>query len=153
MELVTPSIEPNQSPGPHWAKILIPLVVLIVLIVGGYFIFFSPEEYYVRSISSHYEHPNDNSETSLVVYESGQSGNVKNILCLFPPDFHLDNGARSSTLSNDDQNRLDEILFGDTQNSHNTLPPVLSGIRKVRVLKEAQKYMFGEVGYYCEKIE
>ncbi|TSC59799.1 MAG: hypothetical protein Greene041662_370 [Candidatus Peregrinibacteria bacterium Greene0416_62] len=46
--------------------------------------------YIVRSIESHYEFPNANSDTELTVYLNGSDGHVKNIFCHFPPSFHFD---------------------------------------------------------------
>ncbi|MCK9360902.1 hypothetical protein M0Q28_01600 [Patescibacteria group bacterium] len=120
------------------------LGAIVILTFGGYWFFFKPKEYIVRSISSHYEHLNDNSETTLIVYESGDSGNVKQVLCLFPPDFHLDNNVTSNAKPPGTTLTWKEIEA--------SVKP-FTGIKKVRVLKEARQYMFGEVGYYCEKVD
>jgi len=54
--------------------------------------------YTVRKIISHYPHGHSNSETTLIVYESGDSGHTKSILCLFPPDFQLDGNLNTRKL-------------------------------------------------------
>lgn len=54
--------------------------------------------YSVRAIQNHYPHGNENSETTLIVYESGESGHTKEILCMFPPDFQLDGNLSTPKL-------------------------------------------------------
>ncbi len=83
------------------------------------------QTFFVHSVSSHYPHPGKNSETTLRVFVSGNTGHVKEILCLFPPEFQL-NGSEQEGWSE---------------------------IRKVRVGKVGEKYMFGAVGYFCERID
>ncbi len=55
-------------------------------------------EYTVRKIVSHYPHTDTNSETTLIVYENGSTGHTKEILCLFPPDFQLDDNLSTPKL-------------------------------------------------------
>lgn len=43
------------------------------------------EEYSVRSVESHYEHKNENSQTQLIIYVSGSSGHVEKLFCEFAP--------------------------------------------------------------------
>ncbi len=52
----------------------------------------------VRTISSHYPHGDENSETTLIVYENGESGHTKEVLCMFPPDFQLDGNLTTMKL-------------------------------------------------------
>ena len=81
--------------------------------------------YTVKAIESHYHHENQNSETSLIVYEKGNSGHVKEIFCRFPPGFKLSGSNETGW----------------------------SGIEKVRVGKEAEKYLFGRQSYHCERVK
>jgi hypothetical protein len=83
------------------------------------------QTFFVHSVSSHYPHQGQNSQTTLRVFVSGNTGHVKEVLCLFPPEFQLDSSAHEGW----------------------------SGIRKVRVGRAGEKYMFGRVGYFCERIE
>lgn len=81
--------------------------------------------YMVKSVSSHYPHHNENTQTTLIVYERGDSGHVKEVLCIFPPDFKLEGNEEKGW----------------------------SGIKKVRIKGAAERFMFNQVGYYAEKVE
>ncbi len=83
------------------------------------------ETYVVKSIQSHYAHGEQNSQTTLIVYLKGSSGHTKEILCAFPASLEL---AGSNDTS-------------------------WSGIRKVRINGEAERFMYGKVSYYADKIE
>ena len=83
------------------------------------------ETYVVKSIQSHYPHGDQNSQTTLIVYLNGNSGHTKEILCAFPPSLQLVGSNDSGW----------------------------SGIRKVRIWGEAERFMYGKVSYYAEKVE
>ena len=111
-------------------KLAVGLIVGFALGVSASYLYLSGggaggQVYAVRSIASHYPHKDQDSETTLMVYREGDSGHVKEVLCLFPPDL---------TLSKDSSGNW-------------------TGIRKVRVGPVGQKYMLGEVGYICEVVQ
>ena len=83
------------------------------------------KSYTVKSIQSHYPQGDNNSETTLIVYLKGNSGHTKEVLCAFPPTLKL---------------------VGSNEGRW-------TGLKKVRIKGPAQKYMFGKISYYAEKIE
>lgn len=83
------------------------------------------EVYEVKTIESHHPQKNDNSETHVIVWEKGSSGHVKKVFCAFSPDVKL-------TGSNDSG---------------------WTGIKKIRVGKQYEEYMFSKESYYCYVVE
>ena len=81
--------------------------------------------YSVRRVQSHYPQDDENSQTSLIVYLSGASGHVSEILCLFPPSFRLRRNASGQWV----------------------------GIDRVNVGTVGQNYAFGVAGYLCTRVE
>ncbi len=81
--------------------------------------------YTVKSIESHYPHGDKNSETTIIVFLKGDTGHTKEILCAFPPSIKL---------------------VGSNENGW-------AGLKKVRIKGPAEKYMFGTVSYYAEKVQ
>lgn len=127
-------------------KIKIIIAFLVGTVLGGGFTYYWFVEYpktqwevfTVASIKSHYPHPDDNSETNLSVYLEGDSGHVIDLLCLFPPEFSLEGGPVPSYA---------KMLL------ENKKSPKWTGIKKVRKKQKAKEYLFGQVGYFCEKVE
>jgi hypothetical protein len=99
--------------------------VLLVLAIQWGYPRIAGRVYVVRSIGSYYPHKNENAQVTLTVYERGKSGHVRQVLCLFPPDFQLQ---------------------GDNEHGW-------TGIGRVRLKGVAERYMFGEIGYRAEKVE
>ena len=95
-----------------------------------------PPIFTVSHIKSHYPQPGDNSETTLMVYRTGASGHVKEILCRFPPAVVLEGGPNPS---------LADKLLGEPE-------PRWTGLKKIRVLEKAGTSGFSTTAYYCEKI-
>ena len=81
--------------------------------------------YSVRRVLSYNPREDDNSETTLIVYLSGASGHVSEILCLFPPSFRLRRNASGQWV----------------------------GIDRVNVGTVGQNYAFGVAGYLCTRVE
>jgi len=99
--------------------------VLLVIAVQAIYPRIAGRVYAVRSVQSYYPHENENTQVTLIVYEKGESGHVKEVLCLFPPGFQLQ---------------------GDSEHGW-------TGIRKVRVEGVAQEFAYGKIGYRADKIE
>lgn len=79
----------------------------------------------VRRIVNHYPSNDDNSQTELIVYEQ-DSEHVRNVVCLFPPSL---------------------VLSGSNEMGW-------SGLNTVKIDEQpAREYVFGQVGYYCEKVD
>lgn len=114
----------------HKCRIALVSSTISLIILTGCTTVHSKTIFTVKAIQSHYPHSDDNSQTTLIIYDSGNTGFVRKILCLFPPDFQLDGGLSS--------------LFGRD--------PPLTGIRKVRLLKKADQFA-GIDDYFCEKVE
>ena len=108
------------------------LVGLIVGLIAG----IGLSLYRVASIKSHDPRPGDNSETTLMIFINGQSGHVKELVCLFPPDVILEGGPNPS---------IADRLLGEPE-------PIWTGIRNVRVLDQAESSSFGADIYYCDRI-
>ena len=95
-----------------------------------------PPVYTVSYIKSHYPQPGDNSETTLIVYRNADSGHVREIVCMFPPDVVLTGGPNPS---------LADRLLGEPDAQW-------AGLTRIRVLEKAEKSGFGTTSYYCEKV-
>ena len=92
--------------------------------------------YSVASIISHEPKAGDNSETTLMIFINGQSGHVKELVCLFPPDVFLDGGPNPS---------IAEHILGEPE-------PAWTGVGSVRVLDKADSSTFGADRFYCDRI-
>ena len=90
--------------------------------------------YTVRKIDSHYPDPDQNTQTTLIVYKNGSSGHTEEILCLFPPGFLLIDVSSWPTIPVSNKRRW-------------------IGINKVRVGSVAKEFAYGITGYYCEKVK
>ena len=99
--------------------------VLLVIAVQSVYPIMAGRVYAVRSVQSYYPHDTENTQVTLVVYEKGESGHVKEMLRLFPPGFQLQ---------------------GDSEHGW-------TGIRRVRVKGVAQEFAYGKVGYRADKLE
>ena len=99
-------------------------IVILITIALGYWWTRDPV-YSVKTIQSHYPQQNGNSQTTVIVYLSGESGHVKEILCHFPPDVILQSSPETGW----------------------------TGLKKVKVGGVAERYFMGVVGYYCWKVE
>ena len=71
-----------------------------------------------------------------MIYIQGDSGHVKELVCLFPPDVILGGGPNPS---------MAERLLGEPE-------PAWTGIRSVRVLDKAESSAFGADRFYCNRI-
>lgn len=63
-------------------------IIIGAVLSWGYFVYLPSKVgsiHQVKSIKNHHPKENDNSETSLLVYLSGNSGHVKEVLCQFAP--------------------------------------------------------------------
>jgi hypothetical protein len=99
--------------------------VLLVLTVQSVHSSIAGRVYVVRSVQGYYPHENENTQVTLILYEKGESGHVKEVLCLFPPGFQLQ---------------------GDSEHGW-------TGIRRVRIKGVAQEFAYGRIGYRADKIE
>ncbi len=101
-------------------------IFVAVLIVAVFFVIsLNSSTYYVKSISSHYPHSNDNSETTVIVWNKGKQGHVKKVLCAFPPETKL---------------------RGNNSNGW-------TGIEKIKIGKKYKTYLFGKISYLCDIVK
>lgn len=87
-----------------------------------------PRTYTVRSVDFHLPSDERDTYSKLIVYRRGDSGNVKEVACHFPPGFQLDEGPED----------------------------VWTGIERVRTGSVAETYAgLGEsvIALFCRKIE
>ncbi|MEE8236237.1 MAG: hypothetical protein V3R53_05530, partial [Gammaproteobacteria bacterium] len=83
-------------------KFLVGLILGLIAGIGlslywdGFFGGWDDPVYSVASIISHEPKAGDNSETTLMIFINGQSGHVKELVCLLPPDVILGGGPNPS---------------------------------------------------------
>ncbi len=123
-------------------KFLVGLIVGLIAGIGlslywdGFFGGWDDPIYTVASIKSHEPQAGDNSETTLMIFINGQSGHVKELVCLFPPDVILGGGPNPS---------IAERILGEPE-------PAWTGVQSVRVLDKADSSTFGADRFYCDRI-
>jgi hypothetical protein len=71
-----------------------------------------------------------------MIFINGQSGHVKELVCLFPPDIVLDGGPNPS---------IAERILGEPE-------PAWTGVGSVRVLDKAESSAFSADRFYCDRI-
>ena len=101
--------------------------ILIILFIVGCTDQFS-KVYYVKEITRHYLQKNDYTQTTVRVWQKGQSGPVKQIFCAFDPDIGLK---------------------GLKGNNHDGW----SGVKKIKVGKKYKEYPLGKDQYLCDVLE
>ena len=119
-------------------KIILSFIIGSVIV--GLAVFYYPtiipssNSFYVARVVSHHSNKLNNTETTLLIYNNGKSGHIRELVCLFPPDV---------TLPGEPHPR-----FGGTPVINTGLPS--EPIFKVSIAETNQQYMGGKKVYYCE---
>ena len=72
-------------------------LILGAFVSWAYFVKYpeaSGNKYFVKAIKSHHPYALQNSQTTLILYNKGRSGHVKEVLCQFPPNTDISNLER-----------------------------------------------------------
>lgn len=101
--------------------------------------FLGKDVFTVRKITSHYPHRDTNSETTLIVYENGDTGHTKEVLCLFPPDFQLDGDLSTPKLDEMEIpvsiRQARDLFFGRCNENHSCVYQAMASENPTQLLR------------------